>query len=213
MFEKLEKFGVLPVIVVETVDQGLRVCEALVQGGLAAAEITFRTQAAEATIRAVSREFPDLALGAGTVLNITDMKRAMDAGATFAVAPGCNPEVVSAAVESNFDFAPGVCTPSDIEQALRLGVRDLKFFPAEAVGGTKMLKAICGPYAHLGIRTCPTGGIKRVNMLDYLAMPNVSVVGGTWLAPKDEIKAGNWDAIEQLAREAVAAVKEFRQAK
>lgn len=207
MLEKLQKFGVLPVIAVDTVDQGLKLCEALMRGGLEAAEITFRTDAAEATIKAVVKEFPAMTVGAGTVLTVKDLKRAMDAGATFAVAPGCNPGVLKAAVDANFDFAPGICTPSDIERALELGVHDLKFFPAEAAGGVPMLKSICAPYMHLGLQVCPTGGIKPNNMADYLSLPQVPVVGGTWLAPKDKIQAGDWDSISALAAEAVQAVK------
>lgn len=207
MLEKLAEFGVLPVIAVETVDQGLKLCEALMKGGLAAAEITFRTDAAEATIKAVVKEFPTMTVGAGTVLTVKDLKRAINAGATFAVAPGCNPTVLKAAVEADFDFAPGICTPSDIERALELGIRDLKFFPAEAAGGVPMLKSICAPYMHLGLQVCPTGGIKLANMASYLSLPQVPVVGGTWLAPKDKIQAGDWAAISTLAAEAVLAVK------
>ncbi|MDT8389411.1 MAG: bifunctional 4-hydroxy-2-oxoglutarate aldolase/2-dehydro-3-deoxy-phosphogluconate aldolase [Lentisphaeria bacterium] len=207
MLEKLAEFGVLPVIAVDTVDQGLNLCEALMKGGLAAAEITFRTDAAEATIKAVVKEFPTMTVGAGTVLTVKDLNRAMDAGASFAVAPGCNPTVVKAAVDADFDFAPGICTPSDIERALEFGVSDLKFFPAEAAGGVPMLTSICAPYMHLGLQVCPTGGIKLGNMASYLSLPYVPVVGGTWLAPKDKIKAGDWDAISALAAEAVQAVK------
>lgn len=203
MLEKLGKFGVLPVIAVDTVDQGLRLCAALLEGGLPAAEITFRTAAAEAAIRAAVREFPQMTIGAGTILTVADLKRAVDAGATFGVAPGCTPAVLRAALDADFAFAPGICTPSDVERALEFGIRDLKFFPAEAAGGVPMIKAICGPYAHLGIRICPTGGVKLSNMLDYLAIPQVPVVGGTWLAPKDKVAAGDWAAITALAREAV----------
>lgn len=210
MFETLEKFGVLPVIAVDTVEQGLHVCEALSAGGLPAAEITFRTDAAEKTIRAVVKEFPEMTVGAGTVLTVVDLHRAIDAGATFAVAPGCNPTVVRAAVEAGFGFAPGICTPSDVERAIELGVKDLKFFPAEAAGGVTMLKAMCAPYSHLGIRLCPTGGIKPANMMDYLSLPQVSVVGGTWLANKDDIRAGSWSKITDLAREAVERVSNVR---
>jgi 2-dehydro-3-deoxyphosphogluconate aldolase/(4S)-4-hydroxy-2-oxoglutarate aldolase len=207
MLEKLRPFGVLPVIAVDTVDQGLKLCEALMRGGLEAAEITFRTTAAEATIRAVVKEFPTMTVGAGTVLTVKDLNRAIDAGATFAVAPGCNPTVVQAAVDAKFDFAPGICTPSDIERALELGVHDLKFFPAEAAGGIPMLKSICAPYMHLGLQVCPTGGIKPGNMRDYLSLPHVPVVGGTWLAPKDKIRAGEWDTIASLAAAAVQTVE------
>ena len=204
MFGDLGRYGVIPVVAVVTVDEGLRLCEALLAGGLPAAEITFRTAAAEGTIREVSQRFPEMTVGAGTVLTVADLDRAADAGATFAVAPGCNPVVMSHAVDCGFAFAPGVCTPSDVERAVDCGVKTLKFFPAEASGGLPMLKALIGPYGHLGLSFCPTGGITPANMRDYLALPQVSVVGGTWLAKKELLAAGDWGQITALAREAVA---------
>lgn len=206
MFKQLRPYGVVPVVAVDTPDDGLRLCEALCAGGLPVAEITFRTSAAEATIRAASARFPDMILGAGTVLNTDQLKRAIDAGARFAVAPGTNPSVVEAAVAAGFPFAPGICTPSDIERAYALGVTMLKFFPAEAAGGVAMLKALIGPYGHLGLEFCPTGGISEKNMADYLALPQVAVVGGTWIAKKEAMAAGQWSAITEVARQAVARV-------
>ena len=203
MFTKLREYRVVPAVAIDTPENGLRLCEALAAGGLPVAEITFRTKAAEATIRAAAKSFPELILGAGTVLTVEDLDRAIDAGAKFAVAPGCNPTVVRAAVERNFAFAPGVCTPSDVERAVELGCKTLKFFPAEVMGGLKMLKALIGPYGHLGIQFCPTGGISQSNMMTYLALPQVVFVGGTWIAKKDLIQAGNWTEITRLAREAV----------
>jgi 2-dehydro-3-deoxyphosphogluconate aldolase/(4S)-4-hydroxy-2-oxoglutarate aldolase len=202
MLKELAAFGVIPVIAVETVNDGLHVCEALQNGGLPLAEITFRTKAAAEVIREVSRRFPEMKVGAGTLLTVADLKRAVDAGAVFGVAPGCNPTGVSAAVNEGFPFAPGVCTPSDIERAVEIGVRDLKFFPAEAAGGLPMLKALIGPYGHLGLNFCTTGGIKPENMLDYLALPQVPVVGGTWLAAKATIADQDWAAITAAARNA-----------
>ena len=207
MFATLRSYGVVPVVAVESVDDGLRLCEALLDGGLPVAEITFRTQAAEAVIREAGKRFPDILLGAGTVLNVPDLQRAFGAGAKFAVAPGCNPMVVSAAVERGYAFSPGVCTPSDIERALELGVTELKFFPAEASGGVSMLKSMSAPYLHLGVQFCPTGGVNKGNMLDYLALPQVAFVGGSWLAKKDTIRAGDWGAITRLAGEAVEATR------
>ncbi len=210
MFARLAPYGVIPVLALENPDQGLHVCEALLEGGLPVAEITFRTTAAADVIRAVSRQFPALTVGAGTVLTAADLQRAMDAGARFAVAPGCNPTVVRAAVEAGFPFAPGVCTPSDIERALELGVRNLKFFPAEAAGGVKMLKALAAPYAHLKPSFCPTGGLSPENMAADLAIPQVPVVGGTWLGPKDALAKGDWKRIAALAAEAVAIAARTR---
>ncbi len=191
----LSEIKIVPVLVLENVQTGLKMCEILVQNGLPAAEITFRTTAAEEIIREAAKNFPGLYLGAGTILNTRDLDRAFDAGARFAVAPGFNPTVVKAAVAAGRPFAPGVCTPSEVEQAMELGCRFLKFFPAEAAGGVKMLKSIIAPYRHLGIRFMPTGGVTSANAADYLAVKEVAAVGGTWLGKADEIKAGNWGAI------------------
>ena len=181
----LEQIRIVPVLVAESVDAGLRTCETLCANGLPAAEITFRTAAAEAVIRAAAKKFPDMLIGAGTILNAADLHRAADAGARFAVAPGFNPTVVREALSSGIDFIPGVLTPGEIEQALELGVRLLKFFPAEAAGGATMLKALYAPYKHLGVSFMPTGGVKPANVEAYLATPGVAAVGGTWLNNAD----------------------------
>jgi 2-dehydro-3-deoxyphosphogluconate aldolase/(4S)-4-hydroxy-2-oxoglutarate aldolase len=204
MFKQLRRYGVVPVVAVDTPEQGLRLCEALCEAGLPVAEITFRTAAAEATIRAAASRFPDMILGAGTILTVDQLKRAVAAGARFGVAPGTNPVVVEAAVALGLPFAPGVCTPSDIERALSCGVTMLKFFPAEAAGGVKMLKALIGPYGHLGVEFCPTGGIDEANLGSYLALPQVAVVGGTWIAQKELMATGQWSAITDIARRALA---------
>ena len=200
---ELSRIRIVPVLVLNDVESGLKMCEILVECGLPAAEITFRTQAAEAIIKEAAKRFPDLYLGAGTILNVHDLKRAFDAGAKFAVAPGFNPTVVRAAVESDFAFAPGVCTPSEVEQAHELGCKFLKFFPAEAAGGVKMLKSLIAPYKHLGIRFMPTGGVTADNVLNYLAIKEVVAVGGTWLGKSDEIAAGNWDGSRATVKKAV----------
>lgn len=207
MFDKLRKFGVVPVVAVDDVDNGLRLCEALLSGGLPVAEITFRTEAAADVIQAASKRFPELLLGAGTVLTTDQVDRAIQAGARFAVAPGCNPMVVRAAQRQGLPFAPGVCTPSDVERALELKCKMLKFFPAEAKGGVPMLKALIGPYGHTGIGFCPTGGVTIANMKDYLALPQVAFVGGTWIAKSDLVKKGDWEGIGELARQAVEAAR------
>ena len=210
MLDKLRKHGVVPVIAVDTPEDGLKLCEALLKGGLPVAEITFRTAAAAETIKAASVHFPELILGAGTVLTTDQLKQAVDAGAKFAVAPGCNTRIIEAAQKAGLFFAPGISTPSDIERALELGCKLLKFFPAEASGGVKMLKALIGPYGHTGIQFCPTGGVTTQNLADYLALPQVAFAGGTWIAAKDAIKAKDWAKIEQTAREAVAIVNSIR---
>ncbi len=200
---KLRSFRIVPVLVLEDVDSGLKMCEVLCNNNLPVAEITFRTQAAEAVIRAAAGRFPEMYLGAGTVLNVADLKRAFDAGAKFAVAPGFNPTVVKAAVENNLAFAPGVCTPGEIEQAYELGCTFLKFFPAEAAGGIPMLKAMIAPYKHLKISIMPTGGVTTANAADYLAIPEVAAVGGTWLGKSADIKAGKWKEIGDTVKAAV----------
>ena len=211
MLDALGKHGVVPVIAVDTADNGMRICEALLEGGLPVAEITFRTDAAAETIKMASERFPQMILGAGTVLTAEQVRLAADAGAKFAVAPGCNPKIVRAAQEAGLAFAPGVCTPSEIEIAMDLGCRLLKFFPAEASGGVKMLKALSGPYAHTGIKFCPTGGVTKDNLVDYLSLPIVAFVGGTWIVPKDAVKAQDWKAIAQIAKETVGTVTKTRE--
>lgn len=205
--EKLGAIRIVPVLVLNDVDSGLKMCEVLAECGLPAAEITFRTTAAEAVIKAASTRFPELYLGAGTVLNIRDLHRAFDAGAKFAVAPGFNPTVVKEAVVNGFAFAPGVCTPSEAEQAMEFGCRFLKFFPAEASGGVNFLKSLIAPYKHLGVRFMPTGGITTANVAEYLALKEVVAVGGTWLGKSSDIESGNWDAIRAAVKAAVELSK------
>jgi 2-dehydro-3-deoxyphosphogluconate aldolase/(4S)-4-hydroxy-2-oxoglutarate aldolase len=204
---RLRACRIVPVLALESVEDGLRLAEVLCRAGLPVAEITFRTAAAEAVIKAVTKEFPQLFVGAGTVLNVVDLHRAFDAGAAFAVAPGFNPTVVREAVACGLPFSPGVSCPTHIEQAVELGPRLLKFFPAEAAGGVKMLNAMIPPYRHLGIEIMPTGGINPGNLASYLAIPQVVAVGGTWLGAAADIKAGRWDEIEKTIREAVALTK------
>ena len=201
--DALGAIRIVPVLVLNDVDSGLKMCEILAECGLPAAEITFRTTAAEAVIKAASERFPELYLGAGTVLNTRDLHRAFDAGAKFAVAPGFNPTVVKEAAASGFAFAPGVCTPSEVEQAMEFGCRFLNFFPAEASGGVNFLKSLIAPYKHLGIRFMPTGGITTANVAEYLAIKEIVAVGGTWLGKSSDIESGNWDAIRAAVRGAV----------
>ena len=183
--DTLAQYKIIPVLVLEDLESGLRRCELLCECGLPVAEITFRTKAAESIIREASRRFPEMFIGAGTILNTADLHRAFDAGAKFAVAPGFNPTVVGEAMKNGYAFAPGICTPSEIEQAYELGCRFFKFFPAEAAGGVKMLKSIAAPYKHLGIKFMPTGCVTIDNAADWLAVPEVSAAGGTWLNKAD----------------------------
>ncbi len=194
---------VVPVLAIDKVEDGIRMCEILNSCGLKAAEITFRTKAAEGIIKEAARQFPELLLGAGTVLNREDLHRAFNAGASFAVAPGFNPAVAGEAVMSGYPFFPGFCTPSELEQIVQFGINMLKFFPAEAMGGTRMLKNIIAPYKHLGIRIMPTGGVNPDNLIDYLSLPQIPCAGGTWLGKAEDINAGNWEKITCLVKDAV----------
>lgn len=205
--ETLSAIRIVPVLVLNDVDSGLKMCEVLAECGLPAAEITFRTTAAEAVIKAASNRFPELYLGAGTVLNSRDLHRAFDAGAKFAVAPGFNPTIVKEAVANGFAFAPGVCTPSEVEQAMEYGCRFLKFFPAEASGGINFLKSLIAPYKHLGVRFMPTGGVTTANVAEYLAVKEIVAVGGTWLGKSSDIESGNWDGIRTAVKAAVELSK------
>ena len=196
--EVLTAIKIIPVLALDRVEDGLKLCGLLAELGLNAAEITFRTQAAPEIIKEACKRFPSLMIGAGTILNVADLHRAFAVGAKFAVAPGFNPTVLREAVKSDYAFAPGVCTPSEVEQAYELGAALLKFFPAEAAGGIPMLQAIIAPYRHLGLKFMPTGGITVDNAGKYLAIPEVVAVGGTWIG-KD---IPDWDKVTQDIRKA-----------
>jgi len=199
----LANIKIVPVLAIESVENGIKMCEILNCVGLRTAEITFRTEAAEEIIKQASAKFPELVIGAGTILNVDDLHRAFNAGAKFAVAPGFNPTVVKAAVENGYAFFPGTATPSEVEQAMELGCRMLKFFPAEAAGGLPMLNSLIAPYKHMGVKFMPTGGLNTGNIGNYLAVKEIPCAGGTWLGKSADIEAGNWDKIEGLIKDAV----------
>lgn len=202
--EKLGRIGLVPVIKIEDAKDAVPLCRALAQGGLPVAEITFRTDAAEEAIRRVNAELPDVILGAGTVLTIDQAKRAVDAGATYIVSPGLNAAVVGWCVEHDIPVLPGCATPSDIETALGFGLQTVKFFPAEALGGLKLIRAMSAPYGTISF--VPTGGIDEKNVEAYLAFDKVKAVGGSWMAPADAIRTRDWDRITSRATEAVQKV-------
>ncbi len=206
----LRQAGIIPVLAIENVETGLKLCEALVKGGLKALEITYRTKAAPDIIREAKKRFPEILLGAGTLPNLDHMIQAFALGASFGVAPGFNPAIVAEAVKSDYAFSPGIATPSEIEQAYAMGVRLMKFFPAEALGGTAMLKAITAPYRHLKISIMPTGGVTPANAADYLAIPEIAAVGGTWLGKASDVQAGNWKQIEEDAAKAMQLLAQAR---
>ena len=206
----IRSMGVVPVIAVENPEAALPLADALIEGGLPIAEITFRTIAAAAVIEKIVASRPEFLLGAGTILTSEDLKRAAECGAAFGVAPGLNPKVVAEAVKLSFPFSPGVMTPSDIEGALSFGIKVLKFFPADAAGGVKMLSSISAPYAHLDVKFIPTGGINQDNMKIYLEHKNVLAVGGTWIAAREDIGAGRWNVIRDNCRAAIAVSQQVR---
>lgn len=193
---------VIPVIVIDAVEQAVPLAKALVAGGLPAVEITLRTDAALDAIEAVARDVPEAITGAGTVLNAHQYEQAVAVGARFVVSPGFTPELADAARGSAVPLLPGCVTSSEIMAALEEGYTCLKFFPAEQAGGVSYLKNLVSPFG--GVRFCPTGGISSVNASDYLALPNVVCVGGSWVAPKDAVRSGDWDQVTQLASEAAA---------
>ena len=208
MNEKLSAFGVVPVVVIEDAKDAEALAEALLAGGLRCAEVTFRTAAAEEAIRRITAKFPDMLVGAGTVLSVEQAERAEAAGAKFIVSPGFDPEVVDHCIARGLPVYPGVMTPSEVLQGVKRGLKVLKFFPAGEAGGTAMIKALSGPYP--GLRFLPTGGINVKNMGEYLSMKAVAACGGSWIVKKDLIAAGAFEKITEMTREAVAAVQAAR---
>jgi 2-dehydro-3-deoxyphosphogluconate aldolase/(4S)-4-hydroxy-2-oxoglutarate aldolase len=197
LYQSLKRLKVIPIIAIEKVEDAMHLADALMEGGLPIAEITFRTEAAAGVVEKLAKERPGLLVGAGTLLTVDNLKKAMDCGAKFGVAPGFNRKIVEASIKIGFPFSPGIMTPSDVEAALELGVKVLKFFPAEAAGGINMLKSLVAPYAHAGVQFIPTGGINLQKAKDYLAIPEVVAVGGTWIAKKEDISGGNWKDIKE----------------
>ena len=206
--DKLREVGIIPVVVLEDAKDAAELGKALMNGGLPAAEVTFRTDAAEESLRILAKEFPDMLLGAGTVLTCEQADRAVDAGAKFIVAPGFNPTVVKHCLEKGYPIVPGVQTPSEMEQAMELGLDFVKFFPAEAAGGLNMIKAVAAPYTKLSFM--PTGGINEKNVRDYLSFEKIVACGGTWMVKNSLIEAGDFAKIEDMTREAAKIVKEVR---
>lgn len=207
ILEKLSLAGIIPVVKVDDADDAVPLCKALADGGLPVAEITFRTDAAEESIRRVHRELPDVLLGAGTVLTAEQAERAVAAGASYIVSPGINPDVVRRCLQIGVPILPGCANPSDIEVALSFGLKTVKFFPAEALGGLPLIKAMSAPYGD--VRFVPTGGISETNLLEYLSFPKVVACGGSWMVEQKLIAAKDWVKIEELTRSAVALMLGF----
>ncbi|EJC6863181.1 bifunctional 4-hydroxy-2-oxoglutarate aldolase/2-dehydro-3-deoxy-phosphogluconate aldolase [Vibrio parahaemolyticus] len=204
--EQLKALKVIPVIAIDKAEDIIPLGKVLAENGLPAAEITFRSAAAAEAIRLLRETQPDMLIGAGTVLNREQAIAAKEAGATFIVSPGFNPNTVKACQEIGIDIVPGVNNPSTVEAALEMGLTTLKFFPAEASGGINMVKSLLAPYTDIELML--TGGINPANIKDYLAIPRVLACGGTWMVDKKLIEAGNWEELARLTREAVALVNE-----
>lgn len=205
ILEELEKKRIIPVVVLRNIADAKPLAQALCDGGLPCAEVTFRTETAADCIRIMSEEFPDMLVGAGTVLTTSQADQAMKAGAKFIVSPGLNPTVVKHCIKKKYPVIPGVNNPSDIEAALSFGLTFVKFFPAEASGGLEMIKALSGPYPQ--VRFMPTGGVTPENVHTYLAFDKVVACGGTWMVRDDLIKLQNFEKIKQLTEEALRTIR------
>ena len=204
IFGRLQQSAIIAVLILDRVEDAVPLAEALLEGGVNAMELTLRTPAALGALKEIKAKVPQMLAGIGTILTTDQVKEVVDAGAAFGVAPGMNPRVVEAALAAGLPFAPGICTPSDIERALEFGRTFLKFFPAEPSGGLKYLEAIAAPYAHLGVKYIPLGGVNPANCQTWLSHPLVGGIGGSWLAPKPLIQSGNWNAIKDAAAQAIA---------
>jgi 2-dehydro-3-deoxyphosphogluconate aldolase/(4S)-4-hydroxy-2-oxoglutarate aldolase len=206
----LEQNGVVAVLMIDRVADAVPLARALLAGGVSAIELTLRTDAALECLRRIGHEVPEMVLGAGTILRPEQVDAVMECGASFGVAPGMNPRVVAEARRAGLPFAPGVCTPTDIELALEAGCKVLKFFPCEPAGGLPYLRTIAAPFLHLGVRFIPLGGVNAANAAVYLKEASVLALGGSWLAPKELIARQDWGAITALAAEITGIVREVR---
>lgn len=208
ILEKIQKIGIVPVVVLNDAKDAEPLAKALCEGGLPCAEVTFRTDAAEESIRIISEKYPEMLVGAGTVLTTEQVDRAVAAGAKFIVSPGFNPKVVKYCLDKGILMTPGTQTPSEMEQALEMGLDVVKFFPAEPAGGLAMIKAVAAPYTTL--KFMPTGGINLNNVGDYLQYDRIVACGGSWMVKGDLIKAGKFDEITQMTKDAAELVKRIR---
>jgi len=208
MTEQIQALGVVPVVVLEDAANAAPLAKALVEGGLPCAEVTFRTAAARDSIKAMTDAYPDMLVGAGTVLTIEQVDAAVEAGAKFIVSPGFDPEIVDYCLSKDIPVFPGCITPSEIAQAVKRGLKVVKFFPAEQFGGVATIKALAAPY--VGLKFMPTGGVSAKNLKDYLSNKSIIACGGSWMVKGDMIKAGEFDKIKEMTAEAVALAKECR---
>ena len=205
---KIGQMGIVPVVVLNDVKNAVPLAQSLINGGLPCAEVTFRTDAAQQSIAEISKNFPQMFVGAGTVLTTEQVDRAVDAGAKFIVSPGFNPKVVEYCIKKGYPVTPGIMTPTELEMALEFGLDVVKFFPAENAGGLKMIKAMAAPYTMM--KFMPTGGINPQNVREYLQCDKILACGGSWMVKGDLINSGNFAEIEKLTKEASQIVKEIR---
>jgi len=208
MEEKIQELGVVPVVVLNDAKDAEPLAKALVEGGLPVAEVTFRTDAAEESIKIMAEKYPEMLVGAGTVLTIDQVERAVKAGAKFIVSPGFDPEIVDYCLEKGYPIFPGIITPSELAQAVKRGLKVVKFFPAEQFGGVSTIKALAAPYTN--VKFMPTGGVNAKNLPDYLGFNKIVACGGSWMVKGDLVKAGEFDKIKEMTAEAVELVKSIR---
>ena len=207
MLDEIKAQPVIPVVEIDTPENAEPLAEALINGGINIIEVTLRTEAGIEAIKRIRQRFPEMLVGAGTVITQDQSQRARDAGSQFGFAPGLNPEIIQSFHDAGLAFIPGVLTPSEVETAVRLDCHLLKFFPAAAAGGPAFLKALGGPYGSLDVAFCATGGITLANMNQYLELPLVAAIGGSWIATKQQIAEKKWSQISQQAREASTSAK------
>lgn len=208
VLKQMSELGIIPVVVLNDIKDAEPLGKALVEGGIPCAEVTFRTEAAEESIRIMSEKFPEMLVGAGTVLTTEQVDRAVAAGAKFIVSPGLNPKVVKYCIEKGVPVTPGIITPTEMEQAIELGLEVVKFFPAESFGGLKTIKSMAAPYSKM--KFMPTGGITPANVREYLAFDKIIACGGSWMVSGALVKEGKFDEITKLVKEAAEIVKEVR---
>lgn len=208
VIEKIQQTGIVPVVVLENTTDAAPLAQVLCEGGLPCAEVTFRTKAARDSIRIMEKEFPEMFVGAGTVLTTEQVDQAAEAGAKFIVSPGFDPEIVDYCLEKGIPVFPGCVTPSELAQAVKRGLKVVKFFPAESFGGVSTIKALAAPYTD--IKFMPTGGINAENLSNYLKFDKVIACGGSWMVKGELVKAGKFEKIKELSAEAVRLVKEIR---
>ncbi len=209
LLKSLRWHKIIAVVVIDDSKDAIPLAQALLDGGISAIELTLRTPSAIESFRLIRERFPEMIAGLGTVISTEQVKQAVEVGAAFAVAPGLNPKVVLAAQHAGLPFTPGVVTPSDIEKAIDLGCRLLKFFPAESSGGVAYLNSMAGPYDHLGLEYIPLGGLDENNFVRYLELKNVPAVGGSWIAPRGLIQSADWSTITANARRAIERMQKL----